>query len=334
MNRTQDLKIFVAIQLIILEITFTLYLFCYVSRCRQRQARNVRRVGTRTYNMNLRIPDQVKHLRQIVELSGVKCVDNLRMSRNAFGHLCQILENSGALRGTRHLTISEQVAIFLNVLAHYKKNCVVKHDFIHNGRTISKYFHSVLSAVLRVQPMLLPGPSLIGEECQDLGGDDSSLQMNPTDQEGTSNPRRYREKSDKTTTRRTWTRREEEALVNALCTICCTAWRCENGFRAGNLNQLEALMLKQFPNSDIRVEPHINSKIHVWKKYYSTLVSMMGKSGFRWDNSWCMIMVDSQDVWDEYCKVDTTARTMRFKSWPFFPAWREILVETERRVLA
>ncbi|KAL0430523.1 UNVERIFIED_CONTAM: hypothetical protein Sradi_0678300 [Sesamum radiatum] len=79
--------------------------------------------------------------------------------------------------------------------------------------------------------------------------------MNANDQEGTSNPRRYREKSDKTCTRRTWTQREEKALVNALRTICCTGWRCENGFRAGYLNQLEALLLKQFPGSDIRAEP-------------------------------------------------------------------------------
>ncbi|KAL0430522.1 UNVERIFIED_CONTAM: hypothetical protein Sradi_0678200 [Sesamum radiatum] len=89
------------------------------------------------------------------------------MSRNAFGRLCQILENTGGLRPTRHLTISEQVVIFLSVLAHHKKNCVVKHDFIRSGRTISKHFHSVLSAVLRVQPMLLPRPAAVGEECQD-----------------------------------------------------------------------------------------------------------------------------------------------------------------------
>ncbi|KAL0401316.1 UNVERIFIED_CONTAM: hypothetical protein Slati_4161500 [Sesamum latifolium] len=51
---------------------------------------------------------------------------------------------------------------------------------------------------------------------------------------------------------------------------------------------------------------------------------MMGKSGFGWDDSRCMITVDSQEVWDEYCKIDSSARTMRYKSWPFFSAWREI----------
>ncbi|KAL0311987.1 UNVERIFIED_CONTAM: hypothetical protein Sradi_5598000 [Sesamum radiatum] len=148
--------------------------------------------------------------------------------------------------------------------------------------------------------------------------------MNPLDEEGSSNPRRYRSKADKTSTRRTWSQREEEALVNALRTICATGWRCENGFRAGYLNQLEALMFKQFPDTDIRAEPHINSKIHVWKKNYGTLVGMMGKSGLGWDDSRNMVTVDSQDVWEEHCKVDPTARTMRYKSWPYFPAWREI----------
>ncbi|KAL0295401.1 UNVERIFIED_CONTAM: hypothetical protein Sangu_2510200 [Sesamum angustifolium] len=73
-------------------------------------------------------------------------------------------------------------------------------------------------------------------------------------------------------TRRTWTLREEEALVNALRTIVTTGWKCENGFRCGYLSQLETLMCKQFRNSDLRVEPHINSKIHVWKKYCSSLI--------------------------------------------------------------
>ncbi|KAL0374293.1 UNVERIFIED_CONTAM: hypothetical protein Sradi_3345000 [Sesamum radiatum] len=52
-------------------------------------------------------------------------------------------------------------------MAHHKKNCVVKHDFIRSGRTISKHFHSVMRAVMRVQPMLLPRPSAVGEECED-----------------------------------------------------------------------------------------------------------------------------------------------------------------------
>ncbi|KAL0409498.1 UNVERIFIED_CONTAM: hypothetical protein Sradi_1884200 [Sesamum radiatum] len=70
------------------------------------------------------------------------------MTRNAFGRLCQLFEFSGGLRATRHVTVMEQVAIFLSIIPHHKKNCVVKHDFVRSGRTISKHFHSVLKGCL------------------------------------------------------------------------------------------------------------------------------------------------------------------------------------------
>ncbi|KAL0433626.1 UNVERIFIED_CONTAM: hypothetical protein Slati_2696900 [Sesamum latifolium] len=57
------------------------------------------------------------------------------MSRNAFGRLCHILQNQGRVKNTKQVSISEQVAIFLSVLAHHKKNRIVKYDFIRSTRT-------------------------------------------------------------------------------------------------------------------------------------------------------------------------------------------------------
>ncbi|KAL0404389.1 UNVERIFIED_CONTAM: hypothetical protein Sradi_2079700 [Sesamum radiatum] len=148
--------------------------------------------------------------------------------------------------------------------------------------------------------------------------------MHLCNDEGTSKARGCRDKSDKENSRRTWTHGEEEVLVNALRTIITKGWKSQDGFRSGYLSQLESIMCKHFPNTDIRAGPHINSKIHVWKKYYRTLSGMMSKSGIGWDDSRCMVTVDSEDVWDEYCKIDPIARTMRYKTWPFYPAWREI----------
>ncbi|KAL0451537.1 UNVERIFIED_CONTAM: hypothetical protein Slati_1131800 [Sesamum latifolium] len=114
-----------------------------------------------------RIPEQVMHLHDIIDIIDVKCVDNLRMTRNAFGRSCQMLEFFGGLRATRHVTIMKQVAIFLSIISHHKKNCVVKHAFVHSGRTISIHFHSVLMVVLHLHPILLPRPAPIQEGCQD-----------------------------------------------------------------------------------------------------------------------------------------------------------------------
>ncbi|KAL8493375.1 hypothetical protein ACS0TY_024549 [Phlomoides rotata] len=56
-------------------------------------------------------------------------------------------------------------------------------------------------------------------------------------------------------------------------------WKAENGFKAGFQRELEKGMRKILPSTDIVVSPHINSKIHVWKKKYSALSDVMSKSG-------------------------------------------------------
>ncbi|KAK6148549.1 hypothetical protein DH2020_019461 [Rehmannia glutinosa] len=91
------------------------------------------------------------------------------MDRNAFARLCFLLENVGGLAQTRHVPISEQVAIFMSVLAHHKKNCVVKFDIKRSGYTISTHFHLVLAAVIRLHHILLVTPELVAEDSSDFG---------------------------------------------------------------------------------------------------------------------------------------------------------------------
>ncbi|CAA0829278.1 Unknown protein [Striga hermonthica] len=130
-----------------------------------------------------------------------------------------------------------------------------------------------------------------------------------------------RKKMDKR--RRSWSIKEEEVLINALKDIISKGWKCENGFKTGYLRLLERVMMKAFPNTDIRAEPHINSKIHVWKKHHGSLASMIRVDGISWDDSTKMIKA-REDAWNSYVKIDSNARTMIGKSWPFFPDWCEI----------
>ncbi|KAL0386125.1 UNVERIFIED_CONTAM: hypothetical protein Sradi_3006800 [Sesamum radiatum] len=120
------------------------------------------------------------------------------------------------------------------------------------------------------------------------------------------------------------TNRGQEALVNGLKSLITTGWKCENGFRNGYLAQLEVYMKRSFPQCHIKAEPHINPKLHVWKKQYSTLTSMMNKSGFGWDESRNMVTVEDENIWLDFVKMYPSSQGMRFKSWPFFPAWKEI----------
>ncbi|KAL0366857.1 UNVERIFIED_CONTAM: hypothetical protein Sradi_3575800 [Sesamum radiatum] len=364
-----------------------------LTRHRQNKRRVANASGPRRYVMHHRIPDQVKHLSQIIDISDVKCIDNLRMSRNAFGHLCQLLEFSGGLQTTKHVSVLEQVVIFLSVLVHHKKNCVIKHDFIRSGRTISKHFHSVLKAVLRLNTILLAKPVLVGMIVKILVGDGLSnvegfltpyrgvwyhLKEWERGSGGLQSPcelfnlrhalaRNVIERTFRLLITRWgilrspsyYSLKVQNRITNACCllhnfvrmempndplklevpdivnntvdpktefvsiidtTPACPAWRDELSMdmnhewlrptclyaHCGNYtmnNQLESLMQKQFPTIDLRAEPHINSMIHVWKKYYGTLSAMMGKSDFGWDESLCMVTVESQDTWDEFCKI-------------------------------
>ncbi|KAK4383394.1 hypothetical protein Sango_2779200 [Sesamum angolense] len=80
----------------------------------------------------------------------------------------------------------------------------------------------------------------------------------------------------------------------------------DNGFRNSYLPQLEAHMNRVFPQCNIKAEPHITSKLHVWKKQYSTLVTMMTKSGLGWDESRHMVTVEDDKAWEEFVKDRAT----------------------------
>ncbi|KAL0290036.1 UNVERIFIED_CONTAM: hypothetical protein Sradi_7059100 [Sesamum radiatum] len=106
----------------------------------------------------------------------------------------------------------------------------------------------------------------------------STAHVNTLDDDGSSQQKRRGNNKDRSGPRRTWTLVEEEALINGLKSLVSSGWKCDNGFRNGYLAQLEAHLKRAFPQCDLKAEPHINSKLHVWKRQYSTLCSMMAKS--------------------------------------------------------
>ncbi|KAL8523941.1 hypothetical protein ACS0TY_013774 [Phlomoides rotata] len=68
---------------------------------------------------------------------------------------------------TRHVTIAEQVAIFILVIAHHTKNRIIKSTFLRWGYTICKYFNSVLNTILKLHTILLVTPQTVPDDCTD-----------------------------------------------------------------------------------------------------------------------------------------------------------------------
>ncbi|KAL7200009.1 hypothetical protein ACSBR2_022172 [Camellia fascicularis] len=99
-------------------------------------------------------------------------------------------------------------------------------------------------------------------------------------------------------------------------------WKRDNNqFRPGFYNFCEKKILLAFAGTNLRASPHIESKIKLWRKQYSTLYDMVNASGFGWDDYEKMVLVDSDDVWSNYVKRVPDAKGMRNKPFPYYEDW-------------
>ena len=81
-------------------------------------------------------------------------------------------------------------------------------------------------------------------------------------------------------------------------------WRGDNGtFKSRYLNQLEKMLQKELLESNIKVDPHIESRVRLLKRQYNTICEMITiGSGFRWnDQEKCVTA--SKDVFDDWIRV-------------------------------
>ncbi|KAL8457778.1 hypothetical protein ACS0TY_035598 [Phlomoides rotata] len=129
-----------------------------------RESRNRRR---RRFSLVDRIPSQITNMRDLVEVSDDDCKKMLRMDRVAFVRLCSLLQTAGGLNNSKYVTAQEKVAMFLSILAHHTKNRSVMFQFKRSGQTVSKYFHHVLRAVLKLHSLFLVKPQPIPDDSTD-----------------------------------------------------------------------------------------------------------------------------------------------------------------------
>lgn len=103
--------------------------------------------------------------------------------------------------------------------------------------------------------------------------------------------------------RRSWTDKEEETLILALKELVANGWKSDNGFRANYVNRLEDALLKAVPTTDLRANPHINSKLHSWKKCYYSLSGILSRSGVGFNLAGNHMIECEDDQWDQIIKV-------------------------------
>ena len=101
---------------------------------------------------------------------------------------------------------------------------------------------------------------------------------------------------------RFWRKVEEDALIKVMLAEFSDKWSADNGFKPGFFSLVEKQLEKVFPESHLKVEPHIESKVKYWRQTYNKVFDILQLSGFGWDHTNKKVEV-VPTVWDEYEKV-------------------------------
>ncbi|PPE00533.1 hypothetical protein GOBAR_DD02438 [Gossypium barbadense] len=107
------------------------------------------------------------YVKRLVYASDETCIEQVRMNRSAFFKICEMLESIGGLKLSRNMLVDEQVAMFLHIISHHLKIRVIKHHFRRSGETVSRAFHSVLNAIIRLEDVLFKKPEPITTDSSD-----------------------------------------------------------------------------------------------------------------------------------------------------------------------
>ena len=70
-------------------------------------------------------------------------------------HSKKLLKILNGLESTRKMTIEEMVAMFLMVIGHGAGNQMIQERFQHSRETISRHFHQVLMACLKLAMVII-----------------------------------------------------------------------------------------------------------------------------------------------------------------------------------
>ncbi|GFY82667.1 hypothetical protein Acr_02g0009070 [Actinidia rufa] len=121
--------------------------------------------------------------------------------------------------------------------------------------------------------------------------------------------------------RRLWRKVEEDALMKVMMDEFSDKWSADNGFKPGFFSLVEKRLEKLLPESHLKVEPHIESKIKYWRQTYNKVFDILQLSGFGWNHTNKKVEV-VQSVWDEYEKAHPKkAKEVYGKTFPYYDDW-------------
>ncbi|KAG5603274.1 hypothetical protein H5410_034644 [Solanum commersonii] len=95
------------------------------------------------------------YMNSILNGSDVHCIGQIRMSKHVFYELCNALRRNNLLCSTKNMSIQEQVLIFLEIVGFNERFRKIGSHFYRSIKSIHRCFHTVLQAVLKLNPILI-----------------------------------------------------------------------------------------------------------------------------------------------------------------------------------
>jgi hypothetical protein len=88
-------------------------------------------------------------VQEILQGNPTRCYEMFRMEKDIFNKLCTELVEHG-LKSSKSMTVEEMVAMFLVIVGHGVGNRMIQERFQHSGETVSRHFHRVHHACLKL----------------------------------------------------------------------------------------------------------------------------------------------------------------------------------------
>ena len=99
--------------------------------------------------------EREEYINSVLHGTETHCVNQLRMKPIAFHHLCYILTEGEHVHPTIHMSVTEQVFIFLHIIGHNVRFCVTGSRIYRSAETVHRYFKVVLRGVLKLYRALI-----------------------------------------------------------------------------------------------------------------------------------------------------------------------------------
>ena len=88
--------------------------------------------------------EREEYINSVLHGTETHCVNQLRMKSIAFHHLCHILTKGDHVCPTIHMSVTEQVFIFLQIIGHNVRFRVMGSRIYRSTETVYRYFKVVL----------------------------------------------------------------------------------------------------------------------------------------------------------------------------------------------